>query len=89
MKTNNSSVEDINYHPKSTSTVDFSINEKSSIKNDINLEVYQTNIENQYNRCKDSANNSIHRTGEHARFSEVTPSKLPRSNVVADATASR
>jgi len=38
---------------------------------------------------KTNHNNFMHRTGEHARFSEFIPSQLLRSKLVANATASR
>lgn len=43
----------------------------------------------QLTQFKKNANNLMHRTGEHARFSVVTPRSMLRSKSVAYATASR
>ena len=62
MKTINPSVDNINYHPKSTSTVDFAINSSSSIKDDINFVVYKNNVESIYKQQKENANKRVNLT---------------------------
>ena len=56
MKHKNSSICDINYHPTSLSTVDFSFNTNSSIETDIKLEVYRVNSENLLKQIEVRAN---------------------------------